>query len=343
MTIPDPERAAEEAAEWLVLLAEEPDNPGIRTAFDAWCAMSRINAEMWARMARAYDLVGQGQPKHRPEWDVHERPDPPALKLPRGATARRRIFRLRDEGDRAVRKRAARTVATGAVAAALAAAFLPTFITNLQSDYVTGTAESRTVALADGSKVRLGPQTAIAVDFGGKGRSIRILKGDAWFDVAHDPSRPFRVGSRDAEVTVLGTAFNVRQDEEDTKVAVQRGHVRVEHRGVTGKSAFELLAGDFIAVGGTATAIREHVAAVEVGDRTRGTLVVRDRPVSEIVDALRPWYAGVIVVRGARFAQWRVSGLYDLRDPVDTLTTLAGQHGGRIRQITPWLLVVTAD
>lgn len=343
MTNSDYERAEEEAAEWLVMLTEEPDNPEVRANFDAWCAQNPVNAAIWERTSRAYDLLGYGQPAHREAWAADVPVGAEEHRLP-PAPVRRRCPAGRRGPKKATRRvRTVRAVAAGAVAAALLAAYLPAFVLNLRSDYVTGAAEPRTVALADGSTVRLGPKTAIAVGLEGQERLVRILEGEAWFDVAHDPSRPFRVESRDARVTVLGTAFDVRQDDADTTVAVQRGHVRVEPTKVDEARNHDLFAGDAIALGGSTAPLRRQVAAAEVGDRTRGTLVVRDRPVTEIVEALRPWHRGMIVVRGSGFEQWRVSGLYDLTDPVGTLTTLVGQRGGTVRQITPWLLVASAD
>ena len=76
---------------------------------------------------------------------------------------------------------------------------------------------------------------------------------------------------------------------------------------------------------------------------TGGELVARNRSAGDVVDALRPYYKGAIVVRDDAFAAWHVSGIYDLRDPVKTLRELAASHGATVRQITPWLLLVTAD
>ena len=79
-----------------------------------------------------------------------------------------------------------------------------------------------------------------------------------------------------------------------------------------------------------------------MGGWTRGLLVARNKSIAEIVDMLRPYYGGAIVVRDDAFAGLQASGIYDLDDPVSTLRSLAALHGAVLRQVSPWLVVVTA-
>ncbi len=87
------------------------------------------------------------------------------------------------------------------------------------------------VRLPDGSTVLLneGSQLSYAPSFGASDREV-ILSGEGYFDVQHDPSRPFRVLTGKITTTVLGTAFNIKAypDQEEVKVTVTRGKVQVE-------------------------------------------------------------------------------------------------------------------
>jgi transmembrane sensor len=72
-------------------------------------------------------------------------------------------------------------------------------------------------------------------------------------------------------------------------------------------------------------------------------MFVKDRPVGDVLDALRPWYGGYMVVRGPGLASRRVTGIYDLRDPEAALSALGKAHPIRVRRLTPWLKIVTVE
>lgn len=78
---------------------------------------------------------------------------------------------------------------------------------------MAGVGEMPVVTLEDGSVVQLNAASAIAVEFTEKRRVIRLLRGEAFFQVAHGADRPFTVMAGTTSVTALGTAFDVRYDE----------------------------------------------------------------------------------------------------------------------------------
>lgn len=90
------------------------------------------------------------------------------------------------------------------------------------------------VTLADGTKVKLNSDSEIQypAKFTGDAREV-VLKGEAFFDVAHNESLPFRVRTSDVTVMVLGTSFNVNAYPEsaDTQVALEKGKVKVNIKG----------------------------------------------------------------------------------------------------------------
>lgn len=80
-------------------------------------------------------------------------------------------------------------------------------------------------ALSDGSVMKLNTNSQAEVDFHAARRRIRLLKGEAFFDVAHDASRPFLVVAGDKTVKAVGTAFSVRWTDDDLSVTVSEGRV----------------------------------------------------------------------------------------------------------------------
>jgi transmembrane sensor len=93
--------------------------------------------------------------------------------------------------------------------------------------YQTDIAGLQNVHLSDGSSILLGGKTEVAVDFTKTRRSVNLLKGQAWFKVAHEAQRPFVVSAGDGTITDLGTAFLVTRDSDRVVVTVTQGAVEV--------------------------------------------------------------------------------------------------------------------
>ncbi|MFK7773015.1 MAG: FecR family protein [Saprospiraceae bacterium] len=93
--------------------------------------------------------------------------------------------------------------------------------------------EMKEVALADGSKVWLNENSKLTYPDVMNGEERRVsLKGEAFFDITKNPSKPFIIDTRDTEVKVLGTSFEVRamDDETKTEVVVKTGKVSLGKR-----------------------------------------------------------------------------------------------------------------
>ncbi len=101
------------------------------------------------------------------------------------------------------------------------------FIYSRLNLYTTGFGEERILTLADGSVVALNTDSEIRVAFSDRRRDIVLLKGEAFFRVAHDGSRPFSVSAAGATVNAVGTQFDVKIAPRDTVVSVVEGAVKV--------------------------------------------------------------------------------------------------------------------
>jgi len=95
-----------------------------------------------------------------------------------------------------------------------------------QAQFVTAVGEQRTIKLTDGSTVQMNTDSQIKVDFSAPVRNIRLLRGEAHFDVAKDTKRPFFVYAANGAVKAVGTAFTVRLRLNDAvEVTVEEGRV----------------------------------------------------------------------------------------------------------------------
>src|SRR5262249_37280059 len=99
------------------------------------------------------------------------------------------------------------------------------FATNRYSTVVGGLP---TIPPADGSKVPSNTDSQVRLAITDRERAIELTHGEAFFEVARDPSRPFVVTAGSKRVIAVGTQFSVRRDGEDVQVAVAEGLVRVE-------------------------------------------------------------------------------------------------------------------
>ncbi|MCG5239955.1 FecR family protein [Azospirillum doebereinerae] len=323
------------ASEWIVALAEAPDDCALHARLDAWLAQSPANVIDWEEMTRTIELMGMTVPVHRHVWgDAANRPAPPPPPTPIP-------FRPR----RATGPRAGWRLGVGLPLAALAAGIVmllfPSLLIRLEADHRTGTAEVQSFQLADGTTVRMAPESAIGVDFTGNRRQIRLLKGEAFFEVAQDPARPFVVAACDLETTDIGTSFGVRIDHSAAEVSVRDGIVQVDGSVDKRPVSERLTAGERVRIAWDGPPLRSQLPPQQVASWQHGQLVVKQRPVAEVVDALRPYYNGLIVLRGETLAAQPLTGVYNLSDPVAALQAVAAAQGATLRRISPWLLVVS--
>ena len=335
------ETASREATDWLILLQEDPDDPDIRHRFNAWLASDPMHEAAWAETQDAADAIEAILPGFVDRYGpfVNELRGDDTIPAD---TPRNRPFARRRETTRPTRKRL-RVVQAAALAAIACAAvlFIPDIILRIQTDHQTGTGETQTVRLNDGSTITLAPESVIAVTFNGNERRVSLVNGEAFFEVTPNPDRPFRVATREVQATVLGTAFNVRKDGEGAAIALQEGRLRVDHRSASPPVSETLQAGDSVRVSWAGDVVRRTGPSSQIGTWRWRQLIAHDQPVEAIVDRLRRYYDGTIIVADRSLTGRSVTGVYNLADPVDALRGIAKAHGATVREITPWLLVVS--
>ncbi|MDF0490300.1 FecR domain-containing protein [Sphingomonas sp. H39-1-10] len=333
--------ANREATDWLILLQEEPEDAILRARFELWRAGSALNAAVWEDTQCVSDRIVAIPAAHADRWRGFSRAGDAqhVVSLGQAQQRKRGIWPL------LVRHRAVGAMsAIAAIALAIMAG--PDMLLRLQADAVSETGEVETLHLADGSMVAMAPRSAVAIDVKDGHRQVRLLRGSAYFDIVHDPAHPFRVLSAGTVTTVLGTAFEVHQgtDTENISVSVSRGLVGVACAGQS-RQIGKLSVGDAVdvACNDGARAVRRRVEPGRIATWRKGQIVVSDRPVRDVIDALRPWHRGFIIARGSKLDTDRVTGVYDARQPERALRGLSTAHTVSVRSLTPWVTIVTAD
>ncbi|HEV7308075.1 FecR family protein [Ensifer sp.] len=328
-----PEALLEEAMDWFLELKARPNCRDTQAAFQAWLGRSDLHARSWEAALKTWQLLGEVPPVHEDLWRGAR---PPAAHQPSSRRA-----------HRTASGRAARSLAIGATVVALAACLvvlvsLPSLLVWWQADHVTGTGQKSTIALADGTIIELAGGSAIATEIGASVRHVRLLKGEAFFTVARDPSRPFVVDAAGVEVSVLGTAFDVALASTETTVELAHGTVAVSYSGSDHKQNFELAPGETATVAhATGAVTRSAIAPDEIGGWRDGKMFVNNVTVAAAVERLQRYHAAWITIPQSGLAEKRVTGVYDLSDPDHALQALVQPFGGRVHAVTPYGRVLT--
>lgn len=198
--------------------------------------------------------------------------------------------------------------------------------------YATVVGERKEIRLPDGSRVRLGPASTleVAARYSAGDRALS-LDGEAWFDVRHDPAHPLTVRTAAAVVRDVGTVFAIRGDESGAaRVVVSSGSVSVAP--AAGGAADTLRAGDVASVAaGGAVRLARGAATDDDEAWTRGTLVFRDAPLTEVAAELRRWYGVVLVVDPSLSAR-HLTASFDGANADEALRVVAAAVGGELQR-----------
>jgi transmembrane sensor len=210
------------------------------------------------------------------------------------------------------------------------------------ADAATAVGEVRAVQLADGSTVTLDAQSAIAVDLTPTSRNIRLLRGRALFEVAHDPSRPFVVRTGNAEATALGTRFTVESLEGRSRVAVLQSRVAVRCVSCEAAAPPRVLSpndeADVSMAGVSAPRVTDAAAIAGWG---QGTLTFDNVSLRDaLADLQRYTHRRIWLVDGAA-GERRVSAVVNPQDPNTATRLLAAAAKLDIRVVPGMLLVGT--
>ena len=199
----------------------------------------------------------------------------------------------------------------------------------LPQTYRTATGQIRDVVLPDGSLVGLDTQTDLEWIGSPSDRRVRLIRGEAYFEVIHDPSRPFRILLAHSEVQVLGTRFDVYQMANgDVRVSVVSGTVAVQAldtgAAVTPSWSRHLTAGQQIEYSPVGLVADVHAVAAQKVIRWRqGMLETQGEPLSDFISDLSRYTTERIVIADPRAAVQRVGGAFSIHNIDDTLDRLS--------------------
>ncbi|MEO8335658.1 MAG: FecR domain-containing protein [bacterium] len=198
--------------------------------------------------------------------------------------------------------------------------------------FATAVGKLDSLRLPDGSRVLLGPGSALTLAQGfGKATREMTLQGEARFDVVHDSTKPFVVHTSAASFRDVGTVFAVHSDEADgARIVVSSGVVAVE--GKSGAAPMLLQAGDRATVAPVGSISVERAAATHDDLAwTSGRLIFRDASLEQVTADLRRWFGVELMVDSALAAK-TVTASFDRATSTDVGRMIAAILGGGLRE-----------
>ena len=307
-------RIESEATDWLVLQTAGRLDASAQSAFEGWIGRSTQHRAVYDEMRNAWDSLAvlQGDPGDllRHTAVLHHR-----------AGIARRPLRL--------------TSAATALAASLLLIALGSFLwfgdlaTLLLADHHSAPGEIRSISLADGSHVDLGPASAIRVQFSATERHIELLSGSAYFHAVPQAvagGRPFVVETGRLSARALGTKFAVERLADRDTVAVAEHDVEVTLRGLDRTQSAVLSPGQTMRYRhGAALGVVGGIDPREIAAWRSGNLVFYQAPLSEVVAELNRYRRSRIVIMDDELAARIVSGVVRGDDPDGALRVVTDE------------------
>ncbi|MBS0416129.1 MAG: FecR domain-containing protein [Proteobacteria bacterium] len=314
--VPTENLAADQAAEWFARQRSGRWSPADAADFAAWLKEQESHARAWARYEQLWTRVGS------------VRDDPRILAL-RETAKNSGAGRWRSLG-----------LLTGSAAAAIVAVVgawvllrpAPTQHVAAEPAPVTKPAEAPAIRIAstqkgersllllpDGSRITLNSDSSVQTDYSNERRRVTLVRGEAFFQVAKDPARPFVVTAGSRDVVAVGTAFEVRLGERQLRVTLVQGRVRVvpgPHAPATAKTPAEvsLDAGSAMTVLESGSELIEPVdtaRAVHWRDGKLNYIIFDEEKLSDVVTEMNRYSPQRLVIADSSLEDRKVSGVFE--------------------------------
>lgn len=182
------------------------------------------------------------------------------------------------------------------------------------------------ITLVDGSRVWLNAGSSITypVVFAGNERKI-TMDGEAYFEVAPDKAKPFKVSKHSTTVEVLGTHFNVNafEDESDLKITLLEGRVQVNHL----QQILKLAPGEQAAVNTAGVSLNKNINLDAVMAWKNGSFVFAGTGVEDALREMARWYDMEVIYESAP-AKSKLYGDISRDVPVSKVLRMLEATGG---------------
>jgi transmembrane sensor len=275
--LPSTEDTQREASTWFARMNADDVTADDRTRFEAWLRAHSCNAKVYAELSATWQELVKSGPLVRAVYFGQVMNAAAAPPVPR-------------------RRWAAAAVAAG-IGAIVVGGIWNLYNQKVETRFQTAIGEQAAVALPDGSSFDINTDSRVWVDYSQRRRVVRLERGEAFFNVAHDTQRPFWVRAGNYWVRAVGTAFNVYLTPTGVEVTVSEGTVKVVHAtanesppsdGSAAESAAAVTAGEQVDARDRAEVIHELNSAQlsRLLAWRKSSLYFQDQPLGDVVNEL---------------------------------------------------------
>lgn len=197
--------------------------------------------------------------------------------------------------------------------------------------------EQETLDLPDGTRITVAPgsRLTVAADYGQRDRRVD-LEGEAWFEVIHDETLPFRVFAAGTMTEDLGTEFGVRayNDEATVRLVVLSGSASLRRSGASDSAAATLEANDMatLAAADALPVVTRGVNVAGLVSWRNGEIMLENSRLDSVVVELGRWYGLTFRLAEPGLGSRRLSATLRVDDLAGTLDILGLSLGLVVEQ-----------
>ena len=235
ISFPDSKEIEAQAALWIMRAEDNDMSAAQQQEFQTWLISSYKHREAYTKLAALWGSLDILEELNDHAAAVDHQQSPKNTAKTSGPTLWERLTGLRPFiTARALSARAFSVSAFATIALIGILGLSYQIINNLnqlhQGSYITDLGEQQTINLPDGSAIQINTNSQVDVTYTETARIIRLVSGEAYFDVAPNKQKPFSVYAGNGVVTAVGTAFSVFLNNEKIDVIVEEGSVALASR-----------------------------------------------------------------------------------------------------------------
>ena len=317
-----PDQINQQAAEWFTLMQSADVSAGDRQKLTDWLSENPEHQEAYRQIELIWQTVGDLSDSHEGSA-LRRSTEQFSATLKSLFMAPVAMINSLVPSPRYAMSFAALCIAVGLI-------MLPKPNESVHTYYSTQAGEIKTIALADTSEIILGPKSKISTSISDIERSVDLITGEAFFDVAKDRQKPFFVTTDNVSVEVVGTQFNVQKIGDAVSVAVLEGIVNVFGQGDKDSQSATVPA---VVLTAGQKVIKAHdlafesVIAMPSSDLAAwrlGRLIYRDISLADVVADAGRYFEGKILLQSDELADEKIT--VTLRtDQIDQLPQMLAQ------------------